>query len=91
MVDPLAREVLRTVEGNVLQEVSQPLLAILLLHRADTLHDVELGTLLRLRIMADEVGQSIRKLADTHGRVNRQFITTLSPSRLRSKATHSSP
>ena len=72
VVDALAGEVLRPVEGNVLEEVRQSALAILLLHRADALDDVELRARLGLGIMADEVAQAVGELAHAHGRIKGQ-------------------
>ena len=59
----LAREVLRAVEGHVLEEVGQALLRVVLLDGADVVQDVEVGLPLGLFVVADVVGHSVLQLA----------------------------
>ena len=67
--NPLAREVLGAVEGNVLEEVCEPLLGVFFLHRAYLLGDVKFCAALGLFIMSDEVGESVGELANAYGGV----------------------
>ena len=66
----VALEMLRAVEGHVLEEVSQAALALLLLDGAHTLCNVEVGHMLRPLVVADVVGEAVVKLADAHILVN---------------------
>ena len=66
----VALEVLRTIEGHVLQEVSQTALVVILLNRAHFLGNVELGTLFRPCVVTDVISQSIVQFAHTHIWVN---------------------
>ena len=59
-------EMLRTVEGHVLQEVGQSTLVFVLLDRAHALGDVEVGHVLGPVVLADVVGQTIVQLTDFH-------------------------
>ena len=65
-------EVLGTIESHVFEEVCKTALAVFFLHRTHLLGDVEVGQSLRLGIVADVVGQAIRKLAVAHCRVHRE-------------------
>ena len=66
----VALEVLRTIEGHVLQEVSQAALALLLLDGAHALGNVEISHMLRPFVVADVIGQTIVELANAHSLVN---------------------
>ena len=59
-------EMLRTVEGHVLQEVGQTALVFVFLDRAHALGDVEVGHVLGPVVLADVVGQTIVQLTDFH-------------------------
>ena len=65
-------EVLGTIESHVFEEVCKTALAVFFLHRTHLLGDVEVGQSLRLGIVADVVGQAVRKLAVAHCRVHRE-------------------
>ena len=64
---------LRTIEGHVLQEVSQTLLGIVFLNRAYTLGNVEVGFLLRSVVVSEIISQSVVKFSDTDIFVYRDF------------------
>ena len=68
--DAVAGEVLRAVEGHVLEEVGQSALVFLLLNGAHALCDVEVSHVLRVLVVADVVRQSVVKFADAHLIVN---------------------
>ena len=72
--DSFSREVLRSVERHVLQEVRQTVLVILLEDSAYRLRDMELGTLFRLLVMTDVIGQSVIQLTVTDLRIHRHFL-----------------
>ena len=57
----------------MLQEVGETILAVLLLHGSHALCDVEVGTILGIVVVADEIGQAVIQLADAHGLVDGQF------------------
>ena len=57
--DHFTRQILRTVEGHVLQEVGETLLVVVLLDGADVVQDIEVGLVLRLFVMADVVGHPV--------------------------------
>ena len=57
--DALTREMLRTVERHMLQEVRQTVLMILFEDSTDSLRDMELCTLFGLLVMTDIIGQSV--------------------------------
>ena len=57
--DTLAREMLRTVERHVLQEVRQTVLVVLLEDSTYRLGDVELTALFGLLVVADVIGQTV--------------------------------
>ena len=59
-------EVLRPIEGHVLQEVGQPSLLVVLLDRADPLCNVEVGYMLRPLVVQDVVSQAVAELALPH-------------------------
>ena len=63
-------EMLRTVEGHVLQEVSQSALVLVLLNGTHALCDVEVGHVLGPVVLADIVGQTVVQLTDSHVFVN---------------------
>ena len=65
----LAGEVLRAVEGHVLQEVGQTLLVVFFKDGADLLRDVEVGALGGFLVMTDVVGQSVLQFASSDIRV----------------------
>ena len=65
----LAGEVLRAVEGHVLQEVGQSALAGLFLNAAYTLGDVEISQSRLLGVVADVVRQPVLQLTRAHGGV----------------------
>ena len=62
----IALEVVGTVEGEVLQKVSQTALVIILIDRTHFLSDVETCHMLRESIMTNVVGQSIVEMAYLH-------------------------
>ena len=64
-------EMFRAVEGHVLQEVSQTTLVVVLLNRAHTLGNVELGTVFGPCVVTDVISQSVVQLTDTHVGVHR--------------------
>ena len=68
----LAGEVLATLEGHVLEEVSETALIVLFEDAADALGDVEVGSLLRLLVVTDDVGEPVVELAHPHVLVDRQ-------------------
>ena len=68
----LAGEVLATLEGHVLKEVSETALGILLEDATDTLRDVEVGSILGLLVVTDDVGEPVVELAHPHILVDRQ-------------------
>ena len=57
--DTFTREMLRTIEGHVLQEVRQTVLMVLFEDSTYTLRNMELATLFGLLIMTDVIGQSV--------------------------------
>ena len=63
-------EVLRAVEGHVLQEVGQSLLGVVLLDGAHPLGDVEVGLLLRGVVVTEVVRQTVVKVPDSYTLVN---------------------
>ena len=67
--DPLAGEILGTVEAHVLEEMCQTVLVRSLLDSTDIGGEIELCTLLRLVVMTDIVGKSVVKLALTDSRI----------------------
>ena len=66
----VALEVVAAVEGHVFQEVGQSALVFVLLQRAYLLCNVEVGTVLRPVVVADEVSQSVAELANPHSSVH---------------------
>ena len=62
----VALEVLRTVEGHVLQEVGQSSLVVVLLDGAHTLGNVKLSPLLGPIVVTDVISQSVVEFADTY-------------------------
>ncbi len=68
----LAGVVLGAVEGHMFQEVRQACLVVLLLHGADFLSDVEIGSVFRLPVMPDVIGQAILQLSCSHLRIHRK-------------------
>ena len=59
-------EVLRPIEGHVLQEVGQPSLLVVLLDGTDPLCDVEVGYMLRPFVVKDVIGQAVAELSLSH-------------------------
>ncbi len=70
----LAAQVLRAVEGHVLQEVGQTLLGVVLLNGAHVVFDVEIGLSLGFLVVADVVVHAVGELAVAHGRVGRHRL-----------------
>lgn len=66
----VALEVLRAIEGHVLQEVGQSALVVILLDGADLLCNVELGTILGPVVVTDVIRQSIVQFTDANIGVN---------------------
>ena len=66
----VALEVLRAVEGHVLEEVSQTALRVVLLNRAHLLGNVELGALFGPVVVTNVISQSVVKFTDAHVGVN---------------------
>jgi hypothetical protein len=67
-------EVLRAVEGHVLDEMRQPQ-GLLGFEDGARIHDeMELGAVLRLLVGANVVGQTVGKFLDRHGRVDGQRV-----------------
>ena len=62
---------LGTIESHVLKEMGETVLVILLEDSTYGLRDMELGTLLRLLIVADVVGQSVVQMPHAYVLVNR--------------------
>ena len=71
------REMLRAVEGHVLQEMGQTALVLVLLNGAHTLSNVEIGHMLRPLVVPDVVGQSVWQLAYAHILVDRYLSHVL--------------
>jgi hypothetical protein len=69
--DLLLLEVLRAVERHVLDEVGEPLLVVVLEHRAGVHRQAQLGPLLGAPVGADVVAEPVRQSADPHGRIHR--------------------
>ena len=70
----LARKVFRTVEGHVLQEVSQSALTRFLQDRPHPLGNVEVGQSCLLGIVAKIVGQPVVQLTDANSRILRKRL-----------------
>jgi len=68
----LAREVLGAVERHVFDEVGQPLLVVVLVHRACAHHQPQRGALFRFGVGAHVVAQTVGQGARGHGRVDGQ-------------------
>ena len=68
--DTLAREMLRTVECHVLQEVRETVLVVLLEDSAYGLGDMELATLLGILVVADVVSQSVVQMSYAYCGIN---------------------
>ena len=62
----VALEMVGTIEGKVLQEVSQTALVIILIDRTHFLCDVETGYMLRITVVTNVVSQSIIKTTYLH-------------------------
>ena len=60
-----------TVEGEVLEEVSQTALIIVLIDRTHFLGDVEAGYMLRITVVANVVSQSIVEMTNLHILIHR--------------------
>ena len=69
--DAVAGEMLRPVEAHVLQEVGQAALAVVLLHGADLLRDVEEGSVDRQGVMTNVICEARRQMAVSYGGVHR--------------------
>ena len=70
LLQGIAREMGCTIEAHVLQEMGETALVVFLLHRAHTLGDVEVATLLGPLIVADVIGKSVLQFAHLNGRVH---------------------
>lgn len=57
---------LRAIEGEVLQEVSQTALVVVFVDRAYFLCDVEAGYMLRETVVSDVISQTIVQMAYSH-------------------------
>ena len=67
----IAFEMVGTIESHVLKEVSETALVLVLFKGAHFLGDVEVGTMLRPVVVADDVSQSVGKLTDAESCVHR--------------------
>ena len=70
---PIIGEVLRTVEGHVLEKVGETALIVVFLHRSDLLGDVEIDLSFGFGVVSNVVGQSVGKFALTYGGVGGEF------------------
>ena len=77
----LTGQVLRAVEGHVLQEVGQTLLVYLLLNGTYVVQDVEVGLVLRLLVVADVVRHAVLQRALTYGCILRNRLHGVEPLR----------
>ena len=66
ILEGITFEVIGTVEGEVLEEVSQTALVIILIDRTHFLCDVETGYMLRITVVTNVVSQSIIKTTYLH-------------------------
>ena len=74
----LSRQVLRTVESHVFEEVSQTLLVVVLLYGTHVMQDVEAGLPFGLLVVADVVGHAVFELAYTKILIGRDRLQSLS-------------
>ena len=70
----LLREVLRAVEGHVLDEVREAALVVVFEHRAGIDREPKLGAALRLPVGADVVAEAVRQRADGDLRIDRHDL-----------------
>ena len=66
-------EVLRAVEGHVLEKVGETALIVVFLHRSDLLGDVEIDLSFGFGVVSNVVGQSVGKFSLTYGGVGGEF------------------
>ena len=66
-------EVLRTVEGHVLEKVGETALIVVFLHRSDLLGDVEIDLSFGFSVVSNVVSQSVGKFSLTYGGVGGEF------------------
>ena len=69
----IALEMLRTIESQVLQEVSQTTLVVVLINRTNLLCNVETCYMLREIVVTNVVGKAVVKVTDSHILVNRNL------------------
>ena len=62
------------IEGHVLDEVREPLLIVLLVHRAGLDRQLEADALFRARVAADVVGEPVRQRPGADRRVERELL-----------------
>ena len=67
----IAREMLRTVETHMFEEVRQTALRFVFQDGAHFLGDIEIGLALRLFVVPDVIGQSVVEFTDLHVRIHR--------------------
>ena len=72
----LSREVFRSVEAHMLEEVSEAVLVIVLLECSDVSCKVELSPLCRLVVVADVISHTVFELACSYGRIVRKRCLT---------------
>ena len=65
----LSREVFRTVEAHVLEEVSKSVLMVFLLECSYVCREIEFRSLSRLVVVADVIGHAVLKLSCSYCRV----------------------
>ena len=73
LLQGVALEVVRAVEGHVLQEVGQSALVVVLVDGAHFLGDVEVDHMFGIVVFADVISQSVVQFADANLRVNRKL------------------
>ena len=61
---------LRAVEGHVLQEVGKTTLRLVLINRAYTLGNIEIGNVFGILVVTDVIGQSVVQFTNAHSWVN---------------------
>ena len=72
----LAREVFRSVEAHVLEEVSETVLVIVFLECSYVSSKVEFSSLCWLIVVADVIGHTVFELAGSYGRVVWKLVLT---------------
>ena len=66
LLKAIVLEMLRAIEGHVLEQVSETPLVVVLLHRTHSLGDIETGHMLRIVVVADVISQAIVQLSLSH-------------------------